>query len=63
MIAPLRGITMTETASLTAGGLFHPSGKNQKNLYIITDLGRKVLSAEIKRLETMLSIGKQLMKG
>lgn len=54
---------MTETARLTAGGLFYPSGKNQKNLYIITDLGRKVLSAEIKRLETMLSIGKQLMKG
>ena len=30
MIAPLRGITMTETARLTAGGLFHPSEKNQK---------------------------------
>lgn len=38
-------------------------GEPKKKQYIITDEGKNVLRADMKRLETMLKIGNKLMEG
>ena len=38
-------------------------GEPKKKQYIITDEGKNVLRADMKRLETMLEIGNKLMEG